>query len=1021
MRGNLRFLLALILLLAWPAAPGQAETTPAAAPVPVILVRAGEHAGFDRVVFDWPRTIPYTIHRQGNRVTVQFGDAGEPKYIGVSHLTRAVDFSSSGRTKALTISFSVNTKARIKDFTSGHSIAIDIEGGPATPAGHTALAKTEAATPSPAPVTAPAPAQAAASSPVPITAAAPAAPPQLTPPPPAAVAPLPAKTEAAKPAMPPAASLPTAPPPAPISSAQPVMVPVKTTLAPLEISDTPLLVAALDPHMPVRAAIWQRGGYGMIVFDRKLTLGVDALTSGQQAPRVALEPLELTKFSGFRFSMPAQSEIHATRENNVWKIFLAKQRPEVPVSTALVAQPDFALGARFLLPLPDAPEPVHLTDPVVGDELVLVPLEQTEAFSVGRRMSDFEIVPAAQGLVIKPLTDKLIVRVVSDGIEITSEGGLHLSAAADTGAAQQSLQKAKAAASGKSMFDFAGWRGKPGETFTQTRQRLQQTIVDVPERERNRARLELARFYFAHGYGEEASAMLAYLAKQVPDLAAHADYLALSGASKILAYHPEEGLKDLSTPLLAGQPEVELWQAVALAELRNWTEAEEKFAFAENMLAGYPEPFYTRFSVLAIEAAAATGKDRETADWLDRLETGPHNRDADPVITYIHGVLYAKSGHAQSAEQAWKDVDATGNRLYKVRAELALIDLGVANGSLTPAQAADRLEALRFAWRGDDLEVDILHRLGQFYIQAKNVKAGLNVLAQVTQLYPESPLTPKIHDEMSEIFHNVFLGELGKNLSPLDALTLYQQYRNLMPAGADGIAVTRNLAERLVAVDLLDQSGDLLEELIRNKLQGAEKGHVGARLAAIRLLDHKPQMALAALDLSGGETYPADLQNERQLLRAKALSELQRNDDALTLLRDNDQKSAKLLRADITMHAGRWPEAAAALLDLIGDPPKAGEVLTPDQAGWLVNCAIAMSLANDSAGLEKLASRYGAAMANTPQGDTFGVLTQPEKEGQLRDIAAAQSKLTDVNMFQGFLNSYRKSAEPTDPPTPKKP
>src|SRR6202041_1642810 len=111
-------------------------------------------------------------------------------------------------------------------------------------------------------------------------------------------------------------------------------------------------------------------------------------------------------------------------------------------------------------------------------------------------------------------------------------------------------------------------------------------------------------------------------------------------------------------------------------------------------------------------------------------------------------------------------------------------------------------------------------------------KAGLGVLSQAVQLYPNSPLTPTIRDEMSQIFHDVFLGELGKNLSPLDALTLYQQYRNLMPTGADGIAVTRNLAERLVAVDLLDQASDLLEDLVKYKLQGTDKGHVGARLAA---------------------------------------------------------------------------------------------------------------------------------------------------------------------------------------------
>ncbi len=81
---------------------------------------------------------------------------------------------------------------------------------------------------------------------------------------------------------------------------------------------------------------------------------------------------------------------------------------------------------------------------------------------------------------------------------------------------------------------------------------------------------------------------------------------------------------------------------------------------------------------------------------------------------------------------------------------------------MTPAQAADRLEALRFAWRGDDLELDILHRLGQFYIQAKNVKVGLNTLARGIQLYPNSPMTPGIKDEMANIFRDVFLSDLGK-------------------------------------------------------------------------------------------------------------------------------------------------------------------------------------------------------------------------------------------------------------------
>jgi hypothetical protein len=771
-----------------------------------------------------------------------------------------------------------------------------------------------------------------------------------------------------------------------------------------------LLVASLDPHTGLRAAVWARANYGYIVFDKKITLSAETLSAGLPASLIPLQVLDLPNASGFRFPITDTTEIHATREGTTWKIFFVKQQPDIPVSATLIAQPDFALGPRYMLPLPDAPDPVHMVDPVVGDDLIIVPLNQTQSFSVSRRMADFQIWPAAQGMVIKPLTDKIIVRSVLDGVEITSDAGLHLSSAVDTGATQQSAQKARAAAAGKSLFDFALWRGKPDETFTDARRRMQQTIVDVPDRERVRARLELARFYFARGYGPEAVGLLNYLAKEVPDLNAHADFLALTGAAKILSNRPDEGLKDLDTANLPDQPEVKLWRGVANAELRNWPDAEDNFANSEALLVGYPEPFYSRFFILAVEAATAVGNDREAADWLDALQASPHDPDVDIKIEYLHGALHAKSGRAQSAATAWKRVAGSGDHLYKVRAELALIDLGVANLSLTPAQAADRLEALRFGWRGDDLEVDILHRLGQFYIKAKNVKAGLGALAQATQLYPKSPMTPKIQEEMTQTFRDVFLGELGKKLSPVEALTLYQQYRNtLMPSGDDGIAVTRNLAERLAAIDLMDQAGDLLEDIAKNKLAGAEKGRVTARLAALRLIDHKPQLALDALDLSGSDSLPPALQHERELLRAKALSQLNRNEEALAVIKDDTRFPAKILRADINMGSQHWEEAAKNLLDLVGPPPKPGQTLTEDQADWLVRAAVAMAMNSDQTGLDRLAIDYGAAMAGTHKNDTFRVLVQPDKPGQLRDIAAAQSRIADVDMFQGFLNSYRKS------------
>jgi predicted negative regulator of RcsB-dependent stress response len=580
-------------------------------------------------------------------------------------------------------------------------------------------------------------------------------------------------------------------------------------------------------------------------------------------------------------------------------------------------------------------------------------------------------------------------------------------AALDTGAPARGTQTKTGSL--KSLFDFTTWGGKPGETFTQARQRLQQTIVDVPESERNRTRLELARFYFARGEGEEAVGLLKFIAKQVPDLRSHADFMALLGASEILAYRPDEGLKDLSDPTLSDEPEAELWQAVGFAQLRDWQQAEEKFSVRQDMLKQYPEPFFSRFFVLAIESALAAGKDHEAANWLDYVSNAPHQSTIDAALYYLRGVLAAKAGRASDAEDSWKAAERSNDQLYKIRAELALIDLGVSTASLTPAQAADRLEALRFGWRGDDLEVDILHRLGQFYIQAKNVKAGLNVLSQAITLYPSSPMAPAIRAEMASAFHDVFLGNLGKKLSALDNLTLYQQYRDLMPKGKEGDAIMRNLAERLVAVDLLDQASSILEDLVKNHLQGEEKDRAALRLGAIRLLDHKPEEAMAGLDLIGKDVLSPSLQNQRILLKARALAELNRNDEAAALLKDNTSPGAEMLRADIAMHTQKWGDAANAMMNLVGPPPPSGKTLTSEQTTELINAAIAYALNNDQPGLDKLGIDYGAAMAGTPQNDTFLMLTRPDKTGQLRDLAAAQAQLSQVDMFQGFLNNYRRA------------
>ena len=162
------------------------------------------------------------------------------------------------------------------------------------------------------------------------------------------------------------------------------------------------------------------------------------------------------------------------------------------------------------------------------------------------------------------------------------------------------------------------------------------------------------------------------------------------------------------------------------------------------------------------------------------------------------------------------------------------------------------------------------------------------------------------------------------------------------------------------------------------------------------------------------------MQNERLLLRVRALSELHRDTDADALLKDNNSQGAKMLRADTAMRAKNWSEAAKSLMELIGAPPAKDATLSADQAGWLLNAAIAYAVTGDQPGLDKLAIDYGSFMDATPQKDTFRMLTQPEKSGQMKDLAAAQAQISQVDMFKGFLNSYRTAPTGT-PDAAKKP
>ncbi len=325
------FLALLSQTVPWAVRAAEADTTNTLA---TIAVRAGEHTTYDRIVFDWPRQTPYELKKDGNKVRVVFSDVAKPAFdaTAVSHLSRARGFSSAVEGGHLVVTFTVDTTATVSAFNSGNSVAIDVT---------SVAAKTESApVPTAAPPVEPKPAEPKATE----TKAPDSKPSEKET----------AETKPAEPPVPP----PTAKKseeeaPAPKAEAREKVVaktlPVTTNKIAAsmpDVGDTPLLVLTLDPRVPSRSVIFSRAGYVYIVFDRSITVPLAELTAGT-ASRVTLEPIDLIKTSGYRFAIPSNVEVHATHTDTAWQIYLNRQMQGVPVNTTLVAQPNFALGARY--------------------------------------------------------------------------------------------------------------------------------------------------------------------------------------------------------------------------------------------------------------------------------------------------------------------------------------------------------------------------------------------------------------------------------------------------------------------------------------------------------------------------------------------------------------------------------------------------------------------------------------------------------------------------------------------------
>jgi hypothetical protein len=987
------------------------------ADLPSLAVRAGSYANFTRLVFDWTKDVPYTVFPGAGKMTVKFEAAVKPDLSAIARfqppwVKNAAWHLEGGNT---VVEFETDADSGYHDFRDGTHVVLDILAPKTDVTAYAPPSDKGAAAPKPqaTAITSVTKAQAASIADTakqlqpaakPVADAKPAAPPT------------PVKADAkpdAKAADAKAAD--TRPADTKIADAK---TPDAKTVAPAApqaaaTPDTQVTESTVTPSGVVLnfkgankrpSAVFVRGLTAWIVLENAANLDAATLKTALGGFANGIEASSSPGVSILRITLKAPASISALDNGPDLKVVIGGKSALAPVSLGFARDTDDPKRAALTTFLPRADKSFVFTDPGSGELLTVIPGGSGYAMLQQRSYAEFAALPTGSGLVITPYADDLVISVAGTRVRISRPGGLSLTppqtAIGDT--PQAMVQ----AASEPSFIDFPGWGRMTGGSFLATQRRLAQDVARLPGPKANKARLALARFYLANHFASEALGLINLIQAQDPALQGDVQLSIMRGAADYMMGRYRDAHNDLAGGGFDFNPHAALWRGLTESALENWATAHDDLVLAAPVLGRYPADWQARARLADAEAAMGIGR-LELADAaLTHLPRDLSSTDALEA-NLLRARVLATSGNYAKSVPLFAKVQNGGDERLAAQAIYYQADAGLKAEVIKPEQGIDVLERLRFRWRGDALEMKTLRRLAGLYFAKNEYREGLKTLRVATQNFQGNDAARAAQDDMRAAFANLFLKGGADKMPPVEQLALFYENVDLTPIGADGDEMIRRMADRLVSVDLLGPAATLLAYQVDKRLDGVAKAEVSTRLAEIYLMDHKAQDAINVLHTSQITGLPDDTLHQRLILEARAFAALKQWDNALDLIAVDQADDTRRLRADIYWESGNWDVAGQKTEDLLATRYSDATPLNDSERAQVLRMAVAYSLANDEASLDRMRKNFSPKMMGTPDASAFAVLSQSISMHGLafRDAAA---QIASVDTLTSFMKDFSK-------------
>lgn len=657
----------------------------------------------------------------------------------------------------------------------------------------------------------------------------------------------------------------------------------------------------------------------------------------------------------------------------------------------------------------DLARPGHvywLRDEAIGDRIgVVTSYAPVEQLSKPQEFVEFATLGTAHGVAILPRTDDLEIRVGFQEIVITRFGGLHLS--------DQENQPQRAAIKTKSksvtdvgLIDFDGWRSGGNGSFMDQMGSFETRIALADEKQKFEARRDYVRFLIANELALEALGLIKRIAAESPEKQNNPELRMIEAAANVMMRRPEAAIKALSIGSLYNNEHAALWRGRAKLMLEQWSDALRQFRNGQEALSFYPVLQRARFELSAARAAQGLNDYDSMLRYLKSVPKTTGDDETDMNATLLTAEYLNEKGRQGEARRLFDLVADSDVDPLAAEARINQLKLKMAKNEITQPEAISQLEGMQMIWRGDNTELKMLSLLSDLYAQEGQYRLAFANMKQAVKAFPKEEAAMAIQDNMAKEFKRLFLQNKVTAMRPIEALSLFYDFKELTPVGRAGDEMIRMLADRLIDVDLLDQAAELLEHQVNNRVRGAARSQVAAKLAMVHLMNRKPSLALQAIGRTRQPSLPWQVKRARDILEARSLSELGQVDGAVDILNRLDGPEVERMKADAYWNAQQWGRAGEQLEKLMGSRWNSSAPLEPYQRQDVLRAAISYSLAQDAFALSRLRKKFYNKMVNSPDATPFIVVTKPvKKDGDAYKRLAKE--IASVNTLDAFMKQYR--------------